>query len=116
MRYKLALALILALIALAMPIGSFSHSSTKTTLAVGVFCIPLGRNRLECHADVTGGTSPYSFQWSPTPLSGGGSEGLAIIACSGNGFKTIGVNVTDSLGDTGSFSGPFQCCGSCDPL
>ena len=118
MRYKLSLALILALIALVFPASpvTLSATPTPTTLAVGVYCIPLGRNRLECHADVTGGTSPYSFQWSPTPLSGGGSAGLAIIACSGNGFKTIGVNVTDSLGDTGGFSGQFQCCGSCDPL
>lgn len=116
MRYKLSLALILALIALALPTGPTAQSSTQTTLVVGVVCIPLGRNRLECQADVSGGTGPYSFQWSPTPLAGGGSFGLAIIPCAGNGFRTISVTATDAYGDTGSFSGQFNCCGSCDPL
>src|ERR1700754_4464367 len=116
MRYKFPLALILALTALALPTSPLTHSATKPTLGVAIACIPLGKNRLECQATVSGGTSPYFFQWNPTPIVGGGSSGLAIIACSGSGSRTIGVTATDSFGDTGSFSDQFQCCGSCDPL
>ena len=117
MRYKLTLPIILALvalIALAWPTAA-KRSAAASTLIVGVDCIFLGRNRDECHADVDGGTSPYTFQWSPTPLSGGGSSGIAIIGCPGTAIQTISVTVTDTNGDTGSFSGQFQCCGSCAP-
>ena len=123
MRHKLTLTLMIALVALAFP-TSVRHSAAVTspvnvakplTLGVGVYCLFLGRNRDECHADVDGGTGPYTFQWSPTPLAGGGSSGIAIIGCPGTAIQTISVTVTDANGDTGSFSGQFQCCGSCAP-
>ena len=114
MRYKLTLSVILALVALSLPIPIRpSAAVTNTSLAVGVYCIFLGRNRNECHADVSGGTGPYTYQWSPTPLAGGGE--IAIIGCPGTAIQTISVTVTDSTGATGSFSGQFQCCGSCAP-
>jgi hypothetical protein len=122
MRHKFTLTFV-ALVALALP-TSVRHSAPvgpvrvakPLSLAVGVYCILLGRNRDECHADVEGGTAPYTFQWSPTPLSGGGSSGIAIIGCPGTAIQTISVTVTDANGDTGSFSGNFQCCGSCSPV
>lgn len=114
MRYKLTLLATLALIALALP-TPVRPSAAKTSLAVGVYCLYLGRNRDECHADVDGGTGPYTYQWSPTPLAGGFGEGLAIIGCPGTAIQTISVTVTDANGQTGSFSGQFQCCGSCNP-
>lgn len=122
MRHKLILTFVV-LVALAVP-TSIRNSAAVTSpvriakprsLAVGVYCILLGRNRDECHADVEGGTGPYTFQWSPTPLSGGFGNGIAIIGCPGTAIQTISVTVTDANGDTGSFSGQFQCCGTCDP-
>ena len=109
---KLILTTILALVALALP-TPIRHSAAGTSLGVGVYCIYLGRNRNECHADVEGGTGTYTYQWSPTPLAGGGE--IAIIGCPGTAIQTISVNVTDTNGNTGSFSGQFQCCGSCPP-
>ena len=123
MRHKLTLTFIVALVALALP-TSARHSATVTgpvhaarplNFGVGVYCIYLGRNRNECHAEPDGGTGPYTYQWSPTPLTGGGSSGIAIIGCPGTAIQTISVTVTDANGDTGSFSGQFQCCGSCSP-
>ena len=111
---KFTLLVILALIALTLP-TPVRQSSAAPSLAVGVYCLYLGRNRDECHADVEGGTSPYTFQWSPTPLAGGFEEGIAIIGCPGTAIQTISVTVTDVNGNTGSFSGQFQCCGSCNP-
>ena len=112
MRHKLTLTFILALVALVLP-TSIRHSAARTNLVVGVDCIFLGRNRDECHADVSGGNGSYTYQWSPQPLSGGGA--IAIIGCPGTAQQTIAGNVTDSAGNSGSFSGVFQCCGSCDP-
>jgi len=114
MHHKLTLSVILALVALALPTPA-RHSAAKTSLGVGVYCLYLGRNRDECHADVDGGTGPYTFNWSPTPLAGGFSDGIAIIGCPGTVIQTISVTVTDINGDTGSFSSQFQCCGSCAP-
>ena len=112
MRHKLTLSMILALIALAFP-TTVKYTAAATDLGVGMFCIHLGRNRDECHADVSGGTGPYTYQWSPTPLAGGGE--IAIIGCPGTAVQTIGVTVTDANGSTGSISQPVQCCGSCAP-
>jgi hypothetical protein len=83
MRYKLILALALAFVTLAPLTAPVKTVEARTGPTVGIYCYPLGRNRLECHADVSGGTGPYTYQWSPTPLSGGGE--IAIIACSGTG-------------------------------
>jgi len=112
MRHKLTLLLTLALVALVLPTSVRNRAAVKD-LTVGYYCILLGRNRDECHAEVSGGTGTYTYQWSPQPLSGGGE--IAIIGCPNNSVQTIGVTVTDSNGSTGSYSAPVQCCGSCDP-
>ena len=112
MRHKLTLPITLVLVVLALSIA-VRDSAAVSNLSVGFYCIHLGRNRDECHADVSGGTGTYTYQWSPTPLSGGGE--IAIIGCPGTAVQTIGVTVTDSNGNTGSDSAPVQCCGSCPP-
>ena len=112
MRFKLSLLVTLALVALVLPIP-VRPSEAATSLGVGFYCIHLGRNRDECHADVDGGTGPYTYQWSPTPLSGGGA--IAVIGCPGTAQQNISVTVTDSNNQTGSFAQSVQCCGSCDP-
>lgn len=47
--------------------------------------------------------------WSPTPLSGGGGEGLAIIGCPIYNYRTISVVVTDANSETANDSGYFYC-------
>jgi hypothetical protein len=79
------------------------------TLTVGLDCYGLGFNRMQCEALVSGGTSPYSFSWSPTPTAGGGPDGLAIIPCNQGQYRTVSVFVTDANNDTGSDSGSFYC-------
>jgi hypothetical protein len=79
------------------------------TLSVALDCYGLGFNRMQCEALVDGGTSPYSFSWTPTPTAGGGSGGLAIIPCNNGQYRTVSVDVTDANNDTGSDSGSFYC-------
>lgn len=113
MRNKLIPTLALAFVVLAPLVAPITRIEARTGPAPGIYCIPLGRNRLECHSDVSGGTSPYTYQWSPTPSAGGGE--IAIIPCPGTSTITISVTVTDANNQTGSHSGQFYCCGSCDP-
>ena len=113
MRKKLTLVLALTLAVLALLSAPVRRSAARTGPAPGIYCIHLGRNRDECHADVSGGTSPYTYQWSPTPLAGGGE--IAIIPCPGTSVITVSVTVTDANNQTGSDSVQVHCCGSCDP-
>ena len=113
MRKTLVLVLALTLAVLALLSTPVRRGAARTGPAPSIYCIPLGRDRLECHADVGGGTSPYTYQWSPTPSAGGGE--IAIIPCPGTSTRTISVTVTDANNQTGSYSGQFYCCGSCDP-
>src|SRR4051812_5910938 len=80
-----------------------------TTLGVSVFCSSAGHGRLDCEAMVDGGTAPYSFAWSPTPVAGGGADGLALIACNVGQLRTVSVTVTDANSETASASGSFYC-------
>ncbi len=59
------------------------------------------------HADVGGGTAPYTYQWGPPPLTGSGE--WKRVPCSGIGSRTISVTVTDAYGETGSYSDQFLC-------
>ena len=113
MRYQLTLASILALIVLALPIGPITPSAARTGPAVTVYCYHLGFSRAECHANVIGGTSPYTYQWSPTPLAGGGE--IAIMSCPGSSLLTFSATVTDANGNIGSDSLQFRCCSTCGP-
>jgi hypothetical protein len=84
--------------------------AAATTLTVGIAaCYSVGHGRVQCEADVEGGTGPYTFSWSPTPLSGGGGQGLAIIGCPTGNYRTISVVVTDANSETANDSGYFYC-------
>lgn len=113
MRYKLSLALILALSALALPTAAVRPSAAQTGLAVGVYCEIIAGGRQVCQADVSGGTPPYTYQWGPPPLTGSGQ--FKVVPCAGHGLRPLSVTVTDANGLTGGFSGQLQCCSSCDP-
>src|SRR3954462_12686090 len=80
-----------------------------TTLGVSVFCSSAGHGRLDCEAMVDGGTAPYSFAWSPTPVAGGGAPGLALIACNAGQLRSVSLAVTDANSEPASASGSFYC-------
>jgi len=80
-----------------------TRGSASTTVAAGLYCISLGHQRLECHADASGGTGSYTYAWSPTPLTGSGD--LVIVRCAqAYHNQSVTVTVTDSNGasDTAS--------------
>lgn len=111
MRYRLILALALAFVALAPLTPAVKPVEARTGLTLALYCIPLGRNRAECHADVYGGTAPYTYQWSPTPLIGGGE--LAIMPCARTPLN-VSVTVTDANNNNIGDSIQFYNCNS-DP-
>ena len=102
-----ALALILAIAALIGVSGKSSAAQTSPTI-LSIDCIPLP-GQLRCTADVTGGTGSYTYQWTPTPVSGGGRN--ARFGCSGKSIF-ISLTVTDSNGATDTSSGTFYCGGT----
>lgn len=109
MRQKLTLAVILAVIAIVWPATVVKPNAPPTAPTVNVDCISLPYSQLRCAAEVYGGTSPYTYQWGPPPLSG---TGHAIrVGCAGSGTVTIAVTVTDANGEVGYFSAPFMCSG-----
>jgi hypothetical protein len=74
-----ALVLIVVLIGL---LGISSKSVAAPTLvAVGIYCISLGHQRLECHADVSGGTGGFSrcLNWTLSLSSGGNPPKSCLI-------------------------------------
>jgi len=104
-RWIRALVLITAVGLLGIPGKS---GAASTTLDVGLYCISLGHQRLECHAEVSGGTGIYTYNW--TPARTGGSDTIAIIPCArANSLQTVYLNVTDSNGDTGYATVTAMC-------
>jgi hypothetical protein len=89
--------------------GAALAAAATSTLGVSVFCSSAGHGRLDCEATVDGGTAPYSFAWSPTPVAGGGADGVALIACHVGQVGTASVTVTDATGETASGSGSAFC-------
>lgn len=98
------------LIAVAALVGVSGKSSAAQTgpVILSIDCIPLP-GQLRCTADVTGGTGIYTYQWTPTPVSGGGRN--ARFGCSGKSIF-ISLTVTDSNGATDTYSDTFFCGGT----
>jgi len=102
--------LIAALAAAGLMGAALAPPASATTLTVGIVgCYSIGHGRVQCEADVAGGTGPYTFSWTPTPLSGGGGGGLAIIGCPALHYRTISVVVTDANSETANDSGYYYC-------
>lgn len=102
-------ALALAVVAVGiLVISGKSGAAPRRTLSVGIYCISLGHQRLECSADASGGSGSYTYQWTPTPIIGNQN---AIIRCArAYSYQTVSVTVTDSSnGATAGDSGSFYC-------
>ena len=92
-----------------------SDAFPSTSVSVGIFCISLGHQRVECHATASGGTAPYTFQWTPPQSTGGTTGGenqevIAIIRCArAYSLQTVYVTATDSTGATDTASTTCFC-------
>jgi hypothetical protein len=109
MSNKRILALVLTVVALLIvPINR--GRATRTTLAVGLYCISLGHQRLECHFEVSGGTGSYTYQFTPPASRVAEDVGIAIVPCArAYSLQSVYLNVTDSNGETGSANTTTYC-------
>ncbi|HST21373.1 MAG TPA: hypothetical protein VLR90_09670 [Blastocatellia bacterium] len=98
------------LIAVAAIVGVPGKSGAAQTgpIILSIDTIPLP-GQLRCSADVTGGTGVYTYQWTPTPVSGGGKN--ARYGCSGQSIY-ISLTVTDSNGASDTYASTFYCGGN----
>lgn len=101
-----ALALIIAVVGLLAT--SVIPGAASTTLSVDlVYCSSLGGGSFECYATLSGGTGPYTYTWTPTPVV---NHGYYMTGnCTVGRPKVVHLTVTDSTGATDSQSGSFQC-------
>ena len=112
MSNKRILALVLTVVALL--VVPVSRGTSRTTLSVGMYCISLGHQRLECHFEVSGGTGSYTYQFTPPASRVAADVGIAIVPCArAYSYQTVYLNVTDSAGATGSAS-TTEWCGDAD--
>jgi hypothetical protein len=101
-------ALALVIVAAGFLVSPGTSGAARRTVAVGIYCISLGHQRLECHADVSGGTGSYTYQWTPTPTTG--HTDFVIVRCaSAYSNQAVSLTVTDSGGAMGSDSTVAYC-------
>lgn len=101
-----ALALIIAVAGLLAT--SVIPGTASTTLSVNsVYCSSLGGGRFECYGYVSGGTYPYTYNWTPTPVVNNGY--YMVGNCRVGRPQVVQLAVTDSSGNTDSQIGSFQC-------
>ena len=69
-----------------------------------------GHDYVECFAEVTGGTAPYTYQWSSTTV--GSLTGDPVrFACIADHEVGVGLTVTDAVGDVVHGGGAALCGG-----
>ena len=106
--------LLLTLVALVLLSAPVERGAARTTLAVGMYCISLGHQRLECHFEVGGGTAPYSYQFTPQATRIAEDVGIAIVPCAPvDCLEYVTLYVMDSNGATGSVT-TTGFCGDAD--
>lgn len=107
-RRILALTLTIAVVALLAVTGN--RGAAQPTLSVGMYCISLGHQRLECHFEVAGGTAPYTYQFTPQATRVAADVGIAIVPCAPlDSLETVTLVVTDSSSATGSDTTTAWC-------
>jgi hypothetical protein len=114
MSHKRILALVLTIafgVLLAAPV---KRGEARSGLAVGLYCISLGHQRLECHFEVSGGTGIYTYQFTPQATRIAEDVGIAIVPCApAYSLEFVSLNVTDSNGATG-YASTYGYCGDAD--
>jgi hypothetical protein len=114
MSNKRILALVLTVVVLVLLSAPVKRSSAQTSLDVNMYCISLGHQRLECHFEVTGGTAPYTYQFSPQASRVAADVGIAIVPCGpAYTLEYVTLYVTDSNSATGSIT-TVGYCGDAD--
>ena len=114
MSHRRILALVLTIAFIALLAAPIKRSSARTGLDVGLYCISLGHQRLECHFEVSGGTGIYTYQFTPPASRIAEDVGIAIVPCApAYSLEYVTLNVTDSNGATG-FASTYGYCGDAD--
>lgn len=114
MSNKRILVLVLTLVVFALLAAPIKRGKASTTLAVGLYCISLGHQRLECHFEVDGGTGIYSYQFTPQASRIAEDVGIAIVPCGPpDTLEYVTLYVTDSNNETGNASA-WGYCGDAD--
>ena len=114
MSHKRILALLLTIAFVALLAVPVKRGEARTTLDVGLYCISLGHQRLECHFEVSGGTGVYTYQFSPQASRIAEDVGIAIVPCGpAYTLEYVTLNVTDSNSATG-FASTYGWCGDAD--
>jgi hypothetical protein len=110
MSNKRILPFVLAAAAVAILVVPGKSGAPRRTVDVGMYCISLGHQRLECHFEVTGGTAPYTYQFTPPASRIAEDVGIAIVPCArAYSLQTVYLTVTDSYGATGSIQDTHYC-------
>ena len=106
--------LLLTLVVLVLLSAPVKRGAARTTLDVGMYCISLGHQRLECHFEVSGGTGSYTYQFSPQATRIAEDVGIAIVPCAPvYSLEYVTLYVTDSNGATGNIT-TVGYCGDAD--
>lgn len=114
MSNKRILLIVLTLVVFALLAAPIKRGQASTTLDVGLYCISLGHQRLECHFEVNGGTGIYSYQFTPQASRIAEDVGIAIVPCGPPyTLEYVTLYVTDSNNNTGNGSA-WGYCGDAD--
>jgi len=97
---------ILAAVASLASAAPTAHAAVRTLTITSFNCESLGR-KLLCQVEASGGTEPYTYAWTPTPILFGGH--IANIACNYGSWRSVSVTVTDANNDSATASGSFYC-------
>jgi hypothetical protein len=110
-RIRLLVSFVIAVVALL--VVSIAPSLATTVLTTQVDCYSLGHGRMQCEAQVSGGTGVYvSHTWTPTPfVDGGGNGGQFLMTgfCSPYHYGSASFSVTDSGGASDTGYAGFFC-------
>jgi len=110
-------ALALTIVALGFPAVPVNRGAAYPTMTTSAYCLSLGDGRLECTASVSGGVPPYTYNWSPDPISPWTEDEYTVVPCSNPVYNLrtetwtykVSLTVTDSYGATNSLTRQWSC-------